>query len=74
MEEERYGGWPYRAQSMIHLFNEETLRVRKIAGDMEREVLTTARSEEVVASDHAGHHKRRDFRIIALTDENPRSA
>ena len=54
---------------MVHLFDEETLGVWKIAGDMEREVLTAARSEKVVASDHAGHQKRRNFRIIALADE-----
>ncbi|SDI72973.1 hypothetical protein SAMN05216338_10298 [Bradyrhizobium sp. Rc2d] len=60
---------PQRTQPMIHLINEQALRVRKIAGEMEREILPPPAAEQMVAGDHAGDDQRRMFGFVALTDE-----
>ncbi len=54
---------------MIHLVDEQALRIRQVAGEMERQILPSPAAEQVVARDHAGHDQRRMLGLVALTDE-----
>jgi hypothetical protein len=54
---------------MIHLANEKTLRIRHVASDVKREILTRAVWEQMIASHHSFNDDRGDVRTVTLPNE-----
>ena len=58
-----------RTDRVIHLVDEQRLRVRHIAGHVKRDVLPAAIRQQVISRHHSRHHQRGDGRIVALPDQ-----
>jgi hypothetical protein len=57
------------ADGMIHLFQEHSLRIRDVTGDVQREILAAAAAQRVIASQCSLQHNDRAGRPVALQDD-----
>jgi hypothetical protein len=54
---------------MIHFFDEETLGVRHVTGQMKRKILARSVPEQMLSRNHSREDDRGDVGIVALPNE-----